>query len=84
MLFQFAVSSNLFGSTIDTNSALLTLSKFLLIGGIILYTAFAGLILRQIQIMSNTVKTSFTPVLWLFGIGHFIFSLLVLFYFLAL
>jgi len=62
----------------------LLLLKLLLVGGIVLYVLFAGLILRQIQLMSKTLQTSFTPVLWLLGLIHFGLSLLVLVYFLSL
>lgn len=84
MLLQFALSSNLFGSPTGLDMLFLVVFKFLLVAGIFLYVVFAGLILRQIQLMSDTLQTSFTPFLWLFGLIHFALGLLVLFYFLVL
>lgn len=69
---------------IDMQTLVFLLFKILLLFAGFLYLIFSGLILRQIQLMSNTLKTPFTPVLWVFGIAHFILVGLLMIYFLML
>ena len=71
-------------TNIDIQTLVFFLFKILLLFAGFLYLIFSGLILRQIQLMSNTLKTPFTPVLWIFGVIHFILGWLLMIYFLML
>jgi hypothetical protein len=84
MLPTATVSADLFLNDLNLHNTFLMIVKVLFVLGILLYTLFSGLILRQIQLMSNTVQTSFTPALWVFGLIHFGLTFLVLLYLIAL
>lgn len=71
-------------TNIDMQTLVFLVFKILLLFAGFLYLIFSGLILRQIQLMSNTLKTPFTPVLWIFGIIHFILTGLLIAYFFTL
>lgn len=58
--------------------------KLLLIFGGILYALFALLVIRQIQLMRSTIQTSFSGIMILVGLAHFILAILVVLYFLIL
>lgn len=84
MLPTATASANLFLNDLNFHNTFLMIVKVLFILGILLYALFSGLILRQIQLMSGTVQTTFTPALWIFGLVHFGLTILVLLYILAL
>ncbi|MCA9373031.1 hypothetical protein KC921_02950 [Candidatus Woesebacteria bacterium] len=73
------------GNILNDPSLLLTgFVKLLLIFGGILYALFALLVIRQIQLMRSTVQTSFSSIMILVGLAHFVLAVLVVLYFLTL
>lgn len=79
-LLQLSAGITSPGLTFDTAQAYLFAIKVLLIISSILYAVFAGLIIRQVQLMRSTVKTQFSLVLLLVAILHFLASLLLVLY----
>jgi len=85
MFWQVIVSPN--SSSIvppEIHGFLLLFIKWCLIVLAIFYLAFSGVMIRQIQIMRQTLITSFSPVLKMLGLVHMAFSLFVLFIFLSI
>lgn len=68
----------------DPNLLLLGFVKVLFVVGGLLYALFALLVIRQIQLMRTTVHTGFSAALMLVGISHFLLSVVVVIYYLAL
>ena len=62
----------------EINAFLIWFIKWSLIILAIFYLAFSGVMIRQIQIMRQTLITSFSPVLKILGLLHFVLALLVL------
>lgn len=87
MLLQFVLDS---GNTLfafpEINQAdiLTSVFKFLFILTALCYVAFAVIVVRQIQIMKNTLITPFSPVIFIVGIVHLLASLFVLGFFFVL
>lgn len=79
-LLQLSAGITSPGITFDSTQAYLLAIKALLIISGILYAVFAGLIIRQVQLMRSTVKTQFSLVLLVVAILHFLASLLLLLY----
>lgn len=52
----------------------LLILKLCVIGGFILYSVFAGIFVRQEQLMAHVLEEGFEPVLRLLVILHFAFS----------
>jgi len=57
-----------------STSVLLVLKVFVLLG-IALYAVFAGIMVRQEQLMENVLEDAFEPVLRVLTISHFIISI---------
>jgi Family of unknown function (DUF5657) len=57
---------------------LLTLKIFCIVG-ILLYTVFAGVLVRQEQLMAHVLEEQFQPILRSFVVAHLIATLLLLF-----
>ncbi len=51
--------------------------KSLFVVTFFLYAAFAFLMIRQVRLMGQTVKTSLEPVLFIIAVAHFIIALLL-------
>lgn len=51
--------------------------KILFLVGLLLYIVFAGVLVRQEQLMAHVLEESFEPVIRMLVIGHFIASLVV-------
>ncbi|MBU0979010.1 MAG: DUF5657 family protein [Patescibacteria group bacterium] len=85
MLWQTVISPN--ASSIvapEVSVFLLWFIKWCLIVLAIFYVAFSGVVIRQIQIMRQTLVTSFSPVLKILGFAHFGFALFVLLIFFSI
>lgn len=57
---------------------LLSLVKLVFVVGILVYTVFAFLMLRQIQVMSRVVMMKYDYVIKIIGVAHSVFALMVL------
>jgi hypothetical protein len=57
-------------------AALLVLKMFFLLG-LFLYSIFAGVLVRQEQLMANVLEESFEPMIRLLVIGHLIVSVAI-------
>lgn len=68
----------------DVNDLAVMFTKLLFILGALLYTVFAIIVVRQIQLMKNTVVTDFSSVVQLLGYLHLVFALVVVVAFLVL
>lgn len=68
----------------DLDGITVTVTKLLFVVGALLYLVFAGIVIRQIQLMKNTVQTDFSPFVQILGYVHFAFALVVLLLFLGL
>jgi hypothetical protein len=85
MLWQAVVSSTPSSSIPpEVNQFLLTFIKWCLIILMIFYVAFAGVVIRQIQIMRQTLVTTFSPTLKILGFVHFALAFLVLLVFFSI
>lgn len=51
--------------------------KVLVVIGLVLYTIFAGILVRQEQLMENVLEESFEPILRLLVLIHFLGSLAI-------
>ncbi|MEX0895883.1 MAG: DUF5657 family protein [Patescibacteria group bacterium] len=81
MLLQFVLDtgSSMFAfPAIDQSSILISLFKFLFILTALCYSVFAVIVVRQIQIMKNTLITSFSPIIFFVGFAHLLVALFVL------
>lgn len=72
------------GIEIDTSNLYLVATKVMLVLISLFYTLFAFLIIRQVQLMRNTVKTQFSLVLLIISILHAFASTALFLYLLAL
>lgn len=61
-----------------TNTPLL-LFKAVLLFSIAMYIVFALVVIRQIDLMTKTIKTPLTPILKMVGWGHLIASIVIWF-----
>jgi len=84
MLLQifFQPGSGLTTFPIDGANLILLLVKVLLLIGAILYLVFSFVVVRQIQVMRNTLITPLAGVIQIVGIVHLLFSIGVLLLFL--
>lgn len=71
-------------ASVDTLELLLGFVKFLLVAGGILYLLFAGLVIRQIQLMKATIESNFSNALLILSIANLVLAIVVLLYFLLL
>lgn len=71
-------------ASVDTLELLLGFVKFLLVAGGILYVLFAGLVIRQIQLMKATIESNFSNALLILSIANLVLAIVVLLYFLLL
>lgn len=71
-------------TVMDVESALLGFIKLLFILAGILYVVFSLIVVRQVHIMKNTLITSFSSVILVFGYIHLVIALAVLLFFLGL
>lgn len=55
-----------------------SIAKIFLAFGFLVYSVFAGVVVKQTQVMTGTLKTSFTPFLKALSVLHLILSLAVL------
>lgn len=79
---MIATSSSIFNNLLfNPELALTGFVKIVLLAGSVLYAVFALLVIRQIQLMRSTVETSFSTVLFLIGVIHFVISVVIVFYF---
>ena len=53
------------------------ISKVLVLFALVLYAIFAFVVLRQIQLMTDTLEVGFEAPIRLLGISHLIFSLVI-------
>lgn len=60
---------------------LLSLFKLLFILSALLYVFFAGIVIRQIHLMKETVHTPFSPYVLLLGYAHFALAIAVVWFF---
>lgn len=81
MLLQFVGE---FGSSpfsiaaINQATLLMSVFKFLFILTAVCYAVFAVIVVRQIQIMKNTLVTPISPVIFLVGFLHLIVAVIIL------
>ena len=52
-------------------------AKIMVLFALTVYIVLAFLIMREVDLMSKTVKTNFNFILKIIGLGHFVFSLVV-------
>lgn len=71
-------------TTFDTNQVLLTFVKLLLVVGGLIYVVFAILIIRQIQLMSQTIKTNLSNKLMIAAVLNLVLAIIVLLFFLTI
>lgn len=69
---------------IATSPLLLMVFKFFLIALMILYVLFSVVVIRQIAIMRQTLITTFSPTIRLFGYLHLLFAVMVLLLFIII
>ncbi len=62
---------------------LLTVFKILFILSAFLYVFFAGIVIRQIHLMKETVHTPFSPYVLLLGYAHFALAIWVVIFFIG-
>lgn len=55
----------------------LIIFKILILIGLVLYIVFAGVLVRQEQLMAHVLEESFEPMIRMLVIGHLIASLVV-------
>lgn len=55
-------------------AAILFILKFLLLTGLLLYALFAGVLVRQEQLMADVLEESFEPFIRLLIIGHLVIA----------
>jgi hypothetical protein len=60
------------------NFTIWIVAKLFLVFGFFVYSAFAGVVVKQTQVMTDTLKTSYTPFLKALSVLHLILSLAVL------
>ncbi len=65
------------------SSILLSIFKILFILSALLYVFFAGIVIRQIHLMKETVHTPFSPYVLLLGYAHFAFAIGVVWFFIS-
>ncbi len=79
MLFQQLITQNTdplhtFGGNFDENALLVGVFKLLFIAITLFYVVFSVIVIRQVQIMKNTLITPFSPVLLVVGFIHFLLA----------
>lgn len=57
------------------NVTLLDIVKWLLIGGLVLYTAFAAIIIRQVMVMSEAIEDPFNLLVQMFAWVHLLLAI---------
>jgi hypothetical protein len=62
----------------DISTIVLLITKILVILGLLMYLIFAGILLRQEQLMAHVLEESFEPILRLLTIIHLAGALAVL------
>lgn len=72
------------GFELDTSQWYIWVFKILLVVSSGLYLGFAFLVVRQVQLMSRTVKTDFAIVLFIVSLIHLALAFLLFLYMLAL
>ncbi len=83
MLFQQLIAPttdplNTFGGNFDENALLVGVFKILFIAIALFYVVFAVIVIRQVQIMKNTLITPISPVLLIAGFIHLLLAIGVL------
>ncbi len=63
------------------SSLLLSVFKLLFILSALLYLFFAGIVIRQIHLMKETIHTPFSPYVLLLGYAHFVLAISVVWFF---
>jgi hypothetical protein len=58
--------------------SLWTIAKVFVLFALLVYSAFAGVVVKQVQVMTQTLKSSFSSYLKLVSVIHLILSLAVL------
>lgn len=64
-------------NTIEVPAVIFTIVKLLVLFGILLYSIFAAIIVRQEQLMANVLEESFEPVLRMITIVHLVAAIAV-------
>jgi hypothetical protein len=52
--------------------------KWFLLAGLVMYLAFAGIIVRQVGVMSETLEDPMNPLIKLFAWTHFILTIVLI------
>ena len=85
MFWQVIISTNSDSiAPAEMGVFLLLFIKWCMIILAIFYLAFSGVMIRQIQLMRQTLMTSFSPYLKILGFAHFGLALFVLFAFILI
>ncbi len=63
---------------IEITSLAFLVTKLLVVLGLFVYTVFAGVIVRQEQLMADVIEESFESILRLATVAHFVASVVVL------
>lgn len=87
MLLATAFQLSSEGAPIDmivSSPLLLLLFKFFLISLMVIYVVFSIVVIRQITIMRQTLITTFSPVITIFGYLHLVLALFVLLLFILI
>lgn len=81
MLLQLIIQNDgpigSFGGSVDENALLIGVFKLLFILVSFFYVMFAVIVVRQVQIMKNTLITPISPVLLILSILHLIISVII-------
>ena len=51
--------------------------KWFLVAGLVMYTAFAFVITRQVKVMSEAIEEEFNPIVMAFSWGHLLVAILL-------
>lgn len=81
-LFQIITLPN--NMDVSPNYLILSMIKTMFLIGALIYVVFAIVVIRQIQIMKNTLMTTYAPFIKILGYLHFALAILVLLIFLTI
>ena len=84
LIVQNVNLSNAFGGNYDENALLIGVFKLLFILVAAFYVLFAVIVVRQVQIMKNTLITPVSPILLVLSILHLLLAIGVLLLFIVI